>query len=231
MVLGEVERQQGATRIRNRLISREYSLARLIAESRTGIDSPCCLILAVDRILDRASHPAPAALVIENGRQRSLRRAEVSGGFGKLHFLRFLRSTRWRGFHFEFGESASSFYRAPRPAQRQVGIGQELQPKRRDVLHVSPDRHLDAMLRRGVTRRQERSVLQRQVFLPACRDVLNRRSYHSGRLDLPSGPAARASQASDAAVLPRFPEPWRRSAFASSAPAGCKPPCFPHSCC
>ena len=57
--------------------------------------------------------------------------------------------------------------------EREVGVVQEVEADRGDVLEVGPDRELDLVLGRGVARRQQRAVGLGDIPLAAGRDVVD----------------------------------------------------------
>src|SRR5262249_37615862 len=86
VVLGEIERQQSAVRIRDRHRHTEHSFARLIAKSGSDIHSPRRLIFAVNGKSDRAGDAGLCALVLGVGRELRLRRIDVRRGTSDLNF-------------------------------------------------------------------------------------------------------------------------------------------------
>src|SRR5262245_40097080 len=64
VVLLQVKSQNRPAFIRNRFFGDEDGLARLVAQSGAEVNSPCGLVLAVNRELDGAGHAAALALVV-----------------------------------------------------------------------------------------------------------------------------------------------------------------------
>ena len=165
MILGEIERQQNVAWIRDGRLRQENGLAGLVSETRTHVDSPRRLVLAIDRKFCLSGHPALSALIIKDRRQHGLRRVNVGCGLGEFDLGYLVGRVGRGGLHLELGQRASPLRGPAGAAERQVRVVQQFQPEGRDARDVGLDRQLDAMLGGSVPLRQERAILHRQVFL------------------------------------------------------------------
>src|SRR5262245_19749868 len=175
VVLLQIESQNRSALIRNRLFGDEHGLARLVAQSGAGLDSPRRLVLAVNREFDGAGQAAALALVVVDRLKLALGLVVIRRGADEFDLRDLLRVACGRGLDFKFGQRARSFDRPPGAAHRQVRVGQQLQSERRNVSRFNWRRHLHAMFGRRVTLSHERTVLHRQILLPARRDVVDDR--------------------------------------------------------
>jgi hypothetical protein len=85
VILLQIEIEDGAGLVLDRLFEIENRLARLIAQTRAGIDAPRRIVAAVDGVLDRPGDAAIAALVVELLLEDRFGRVEIGCRAGDLH--------------------------------------------------------------------------------------------------------------------------------------------------
>ena len=168
MILLEIKNQRhigGNIFIAERFFKIEDGLARLVAAHGALIEAPRGFFLAVDGVGNRAGDALLVRLVVKVFFQRRVGRVAVVGA--RVREFQFLRFAVERCFDFKFSQRAGAPERSARPVERQVGIGQQLQPERGDFFRVDLRAEFGVVFRRRVTAGVERAVRQRQVALPA----------------------------------------------------------------
>src|SRR5262249_21158566 len=129
MVLRQAKRQDRSTGMSDRHRCREDGLSWNVAPTRSHVDAPGRLILAVDGEADRPGHAFLLALIIKNRIEWGFGRIDVGCGPDDFHRARALRCIRGRGLDAKLRQSCCAEDRAARSAEREVGIVQELEPE------------------------------------------------------------------------------------------------------
>src|SRR5262249_40282353 len=140
--LFEIEVEDTPARVLYGLFEVEHGLARLIAQTGTGVYAPRRVVIPIDRKLNGTGDPALIAFVVELFFEWGLQQVYIGAPAANFDFFEGLRIIRRCGLHSKLGQRTSAVNGAPWAAIRQVGIHQELQPYRGDAGKVRFGREL-----------------------------------------------------------------------------------------
>src|SRR5215468_1350277 len=109
VILFQIKIQNRSAFIRDRLFSNKDGLARLVAKSGAGVNSPRGFVLAVNREFDGTSHAPALARVVVYRFELAFGLVVIGRGADDLDFRDLLRIAGRRGLNLKLGQSAPAF--------------------------------------------------------------------------------------------------------------------------